>query len=159
MRTISDPSGTDPIPSIRQVKNMKRISLIVLLCAIVLGSAPLFAQIAVIANKSVSITSLDAGAIKDLYSLDSKNIGSAKAVLFDVRASSPAKIKFYETIGITPDAAKKLWLKAKLTGAGEAPIAISEEEMVEKVASTPGAVGYVSAGKVTGDVIVLLKAK
>ncbi len=138
---------------------MKRISLFLVMCVVCLCAEPVSAQIAVIANKSVSVTSLDAGAVKNLYSLDSKSIGSAKAVLFDMRTSNETKTKFYEAIGMSPDAAKKIWLKAKLTGAGDAPTPLSEEEMISKVASTPGGVGYVSSSKVTNEVIVLFKTK
>jgi hypothetical protein len=141
-----------------KVKNMKR-SILIIISAVMMAACSAPAQVAVIANKGVSVSSLDLAGLKNLYILDSKNIGGSKAQLFDVREGTALKTKFYDALGTTPDAIKKIWLKAKLTGAGEAPTPVSEEEMVQKVASTPGGIGFVSAAKVTGDVKVLIQIK
>ncbi len=47
-----------------------------------------------------------------------------------------------------------------LSGDGQAPDALgSEDEVVNKVASTPGAIGYVSADKAGDNVKILLVIK
>lgn len=52
---------------------------------------------------------------------------------------------------------KKLWMKQQLTGEGIAPEALgSEDEVLNKVASTPGAIGFIDAKKVNDKVKVLL---
>lgn len=113
---------------------------------------------AVIANKSVSAGSIDASTLANIVTLDQKQFGGASVVLFDLGEDGGAKSKFYSFIGKSFTDCKKVWLKAKLTGNGNPPATIaSEDEMVKKVASTPGAIGYVSVGKVTGDVKVLAK--
>jgi ABC-type phosphate transport system substrate-binding protein len=55
---------------------------------------------------------------------------------------------------------KKLWMKVQLTGEGQPPTGVgSEDEVLSKVASTPGAIGFVSSDKVNGSVKVLLTIK
>jgi ABC-type phosphate transport system substrate-binding protein len=55
---------------------------------------------------------------------------------------------------------KKVWMKLQLTGEGQAPEGLgSDDEVVSKVASTPGAIGYVDAAKVNDNVKVLLEIK
>ena len=117
------------------------------------------ADIAVIANKGVGVKSLDNDQVKNIYFLDSKNIGSAKAVLFSIKEDGDAKNRFFAALGTSAEAIKKIWLKAKLTGSGDPPTSVSEDEIVQKVASTPGGIGFVSADKVTPGVIVLLVIK
>lgn len=136
---------------------MKKIILFVIL-AILFATEKISAQVAVIANKSVSASSVDASSLSNIYSLDSKNLGGVTVVVLDLGEDNDAKKKFYAFLGKSFADMKKVWLKAKLTGNGNPPITVaSEEEMIKKVASTPGAIGYVSASKVTGDVKVLKK--
>jgi len=136
---------------------MKKIVLFVIL-AILFATEKISAQVAVIANKSVSASSVDASSLSNIYSLDSKNLGGVTVVVLDLGEDNDAKKKFYAFLGKSFADMKKVWLKAKLTGNGNPPITVaSEEEMIKKVASTPGAIGYVSASKVTGDVKVLKK--
>lgn len=113
---------------------------------------------AVIANKSVSAASIDAATLANIVTLDQKQFGGGAVVVFDLGAEGDVKSKFYAFIGKSFADCKKTWLRAKLTGNGNPPTSVgSEDEMVKKVASTPGAIGYVSIGKVTGDVKVLAK--
>jgi len=51
-------------------------------------------------------------------------------------------------------------MKKQLTGEAKAPETIgSDEDVIKKVASTPGSIGYVKASSVTGEVKVLLEIK
>ncbi|MCH6560005.1 hypothetical protein IH799_06575 [candidate division KSB1 bacterium] len=52
---------------------------------------------------------------------------------------------------------KSIWLKKMLSGEGDPPLSMrSEDELLEKVASTPGAIGYVNQVKVSEEVKILL---
>lgn len=136
---------------------MKKILLLALL-TILCCTVKLSAQVAVIANKSVGAGSVDASTLANIYSLDSKNLGGVTLVVLDLGEDNDAKKKFYGFLGKSFADMKKIWLKAKLTGNGNPPVTVSsEDEMIKKVASTPGAIGYVSASKVTADVKVLKK--
>lgn len=115
------------------------------------------AQVVVIANKSVKTDKINVSALKDLYFLDAQSIGGDKVKLFDISSDNASKTSFYTALGSTSAEVKKVWLKAKLTGSGNPPESVgSEEDMVKKVASTPGAIGYVDKSKVSADVKVLL---
>jgi ABC-type phosphate transport system substrate-binding protein len=137
---------------------MKKLLFLCLAAIAILAGTNAFAQVAIIANKSVGAASIDAGSAANIYALDLKNFGGATLVLFDLADGNDAKSKFYGFLGKSPADMKKVWLKAKLTGNGNPPTTVgSDDEMLKKVASTPGAIGYISASKVNGDVKVLKK--
>lgn len=114
-----------------------------------------FSATVVIANKGVDVGSANSQTISDIYRLEtSKTKGGTKIVLFDV--ASPSREKFYGWLGQTLVEFKKVWMKKQLAGEGKAPQVVSSEaDVVSKVASTPGAIGYVDAGSVTDAVKVL----
>lgn len=115
-------------------------------------------QIAVIANKSVSAASIDKGKLSSLYNLESKDLGGTKVALFDYKTAGSESNALYGYIGTDATNIKKNWMKAKMTGTGAPPTQVgSADEMLSKVASTPGAIGFVPESKVSGDVKVLLK--
>jgi hypothetical protein len=117
------------------------------------------AQVAFIANKATSISSVDEATLKNVFTLESKSLGGSRVVLFDLKENTPARAAFCKAIGMTPEAIKKIWMKAVLTGSGEKPIQVGEDEIVQRVASTNGAVGYVSAAKVTDAVKVIFEVR
>ena len=131
---------------------------IAMLFATMLCALSAHAQIAVIANQSVAGNAASISKLKDLYTLATSEQGGKKVKLLDYQTDTPEKTAFYEAIDVAPAAARKLWLKAKLTGSGAPPESVSsEDEMLARVESTPGAIGYVSTAKVKGNVKVLAK--
>ncbi|MDP4173375.1 MAG: hypothetical protein Q8933_05365 [Bacteroidota bacterium] len=117
------------------------------------------AQVAVIANKSVPVSSINKSKLLDIYSISQKSWSNGeKIVVFDLKSNSSAKDKFYQNIGKSNAELKKVWMRMQLTGGGSAPSSLySEDEIVSKVASTPGAIGYVELKNVTGAVKVIAK--
>lgn len=116
------------------------------------------AQVAVIANKNVPLDSLNKTQLRDFYSCELKlwEKGMPVAVV-DLKLPGEAKDAFYKFLGMTASRMKSLWLKKMLMGEGGEPLTVkSEEEMVKKVASTVGALGFVSLSKVTSEVKTLL---
>lgn len=116
-----------------------------------------FSQIAVIANKNAPKTNLTSERILDIYSLNVQfwNNG-AKIKVFDLKGEQSPKFEFFTLLGSSPVDMKKIWLKKQFSGKGMPPEALdSEEEMLKKVANTPGAIGFVKANKVNKEVIVL----
>jgi ABC-type phosphate transport system substrate-binding protein len=136
-----------------------KLKYILLITILILFETSIKAQVVIIANKSVSANSLSKSKVADIYSLNIKNWDNGeKIILFDLKGNSGTKEKFYSFIGKSNSDMKSLWMRAQLTGAGFAPATlISEEEVLNKVASTPGAIGYVSPKVVTGSVKVLAK--
>lgn len=114
------------------------------------------AQIAVIANPSVSEASVDAGQAANIYKLNTTSWSGGESIaLFDLK-SGDSKDAFYAAIGEKPGQLKKVWMRAKLSGEGQPPTPVgSDQEMIQKVSSTPGAIGYVDAANVTDGVKVL----
>lgn len=115
------------------------------------------AQVAVIAHKDVPLDSLSKAQLTDFYSCElkmwEKNL---PVVVVDMRLQSGVKDAFYKFLGMTASRMKSIWLKKMLMGEGVEPLVVkSEEEMLKKVASTPGALGFVDASTATNEVKIL----
>ncbi len=132
-------------------------SFIILLAVIALCEYTANAQVAVIVNKSVGASSLTSAQCAAIYSLDNKTWPNGdKVVVFDSK-NSTTKAKFFGFIGKTDAELKKIWMRVQLSGGGKAPEGLaSDEEIVGKVASTPGAIGYVGAAAAGGNVKVVV---
>lgn len=131
-------------------------SIIIMLAMIALCDQAAHAQVAVIVNKSVGAASLSAAQCGAIFSLDNKTWPNGdKVVVFDSK-NSTTKGKFFGFIGKTDGELKKIWMRVQLSGGGKAPESLgSDEEIVAKVASTPGAIGYVGASAAGGSVKVV----
>ena len=128
--------------------------VLILMAAIVVTSN---AQIAVIVNKSNPISKITPGSLKDIYLLSVlKWSNGMNIAVFDNRGKSIQK-KFYEFINVSDImGVKKQWLRFQLSGEGVAPITVDDDyEMIKKIASISGAIGYVRASEVKGDVKVI----
>jgi ABC-type phosphate transport system substrate-binding protein len=138
-----------------------KLKYILLITAILLCKTALNAQVVIIANKSVSLSNVNKAKIVNIYSLTIKNGDNGeKIVLFDLKNDNITKSKFYSYIGKSNSDMKMVWMRAQLTGAGFAPTAVmSEEDVLTKVANTPGAIGYISAKLVDSSVKVLAKTE
>lgn len=127
---------------------------------VILISFTLHAQVSVIVNKNVADDSIDKTKLGNIYSLvvsswsDGTNI-----VVFD-NSSDDLRTKFYDFISKDQMALKKEWMKKQLTGQGKAPEKItSDNTMISKVSSTPGAIGFIKSSSVTDKVKVLIEIK
>ena len=137
---------------------MKKIILIISLFLLAFIASN--AQVAVIANKSISVAKINLATLNNIYSLEQVDLGGTKVQLFDLAEESGAKSSFYNALGKPAAEFKKIWMKKKLTGNGNPPKPVaSEDDMLAKVASTPGAIGFVSASKVNSSVKVILEIK
>lgn len=117
------------------------------------------AQVSIVANKSVPDNALTAVKVASIFSLEQVKWSSGdRIVVFD--QNGEAKKEFYSAIGKDPLSMKKDWMKKQLTGEAKAPETVpSDADVINKVSSTPGAVGYVNSASVTGQVKVLLELK
>jgi hypothetical protein len=78
-------------------------------------------------------------------------------VVVDLKPQTETKTRFYNFLNMPASRMKSLWLKKMLLGEGEPPVAMkSEEEMLKKVAATPGALGFVSRALVNPQVKTLM---
>jgi ABC-type phosphate transport system substrate-binding protein len=116
------------------------------------------AQIAVIVNKSNPISKVTASDLKDIYLLSTVKWSDGTAIaVFDNREKSNQK-KFYDFIDVKDIVGvKKQWLRFQLSGEGSAPITVEDDyEMIKKVSSIFGAIGYVKASEVKGNNIKVI---
>jgi ABC-type phosphate transport system substrate-binding protein len=129
---------------------MKRsLSILLFACVLLpcalLPCATVSAQTAVIVNESVSTRSLTQKELMDIYTLNRAHWDDGSRIsVFDMK-SGKAKDSFLAHVGMTEDELKRIWLRKQFTGKARPPRALAtEEEVIEHVSRTPGAIGYVS---------------
>ena len=114
------------------------------------------AQVVVIANPSVPVSSIDKESLIDIYMLTQTKWPDDTSIrLFALKKGLAAAEKFYAHLGLNTLTLNKQWLRIQLTGEGRAPTLLNEDEMVARVAATPGAIGFVDASHINGTVKVL----
>lgn len=90
--------------------------IICILALLICGHAA-NAQVVVIANKFVPISTAEATFIKNCYKLVKQSWeDGSKIVVFDTKKKSKTSDQFYNFIGTKRRKMKKLWLKKQLTG-------------------------------------------
>ena len=138
---------------------MKRIFLTLFLLSLLMANA--FGQVAVIANPSVPVDTITNIELLDFFSRDIRLWSDDKPVtVFDLKPKGEAKDAFYSFIGKSTSRMKSIWMKKMLSGEGDPPAALdSEESMLKKVSSTPGAIGFVHLKSVTPGVKILAVIK
>ncbi|HRI48292.1 MAG TPA: hypothetical protein PK559_14385 [Ignavibacteriaceae bacterium] len=137
---------------------MKKIYFLAILLSLTIPN--IYAQVAIIANKGVSANSVSIAQLKNLYTLQSSELNSQKVRLYFLTNEGSTLSTFLKGIGENNGDLKKQWLKAKLTGGSTPPEPVSsEDDVLSKVSSTAGAIGFISADKVNSNVKVLLEIK
>jgi hypothetical protein len=116
------------------------------------------AQVAIIANSSVSADSLSVLQLRDIYSLNTRQWDDGGQIVPVILLGNDAAMRpFHRFVGMSPLEMRKLWMRIQLSGEGKAPLAFnSDEEIVAKVVSTPGAIGIVHGRAATGKAKILL---
>jgi ABC-type phosphate transport system substrate-binding protein len=129
-----------------------------LIIFILLSAACVHAQISIIANKSVPVNSIEMGNVNQIYLLKARTWSNGTSINPIILKSENETCKqFFSALGTDFMEMKKFWMKLQLTGAGKPPEGVgSEDEVISKVESTPGAIGFVNASKVNSKVKVLL---
>ena len=130
---------------------MRRFAMCICLLA-ALAAPAASAEVAIIVNQSVPIQTIDSRTLFDLYSGDIKRWSNGQTVvLLDLGPRGEVKTTFYDYLGKSSSRMKSIWMKNMLAGEGSPPESFaSEDEIIKRVAATPGAIGYVSRPTVTG---------
>ncbi len=137
---------------------LKRFALGLVFCA---GVTPgvVLADISVIANKSITVGSVTANEAKKIWLGKKKSMpGGGVVKLADLPIGEATRREFYSSVVKKKEKQlKAYWAKISFTGKGYPPqIFESESEVIEWVANTPGAMGYVSSTAINDSVNVLL---
>lgn len=115
------------------------------------------AQIAVIANKSVPVNQLSKTQLLDIYSGEIRTWQNGSPIfVFDLTIENNIRDNFYKLIGRSSSRMKSIWMKKLLSGEGDPPKEFnSQDELIKKIASTKGAIGFVAIDKVTNNVKII----
>jgi ABC-type phosphate transport system substrate-binding protein len=121
------------------------------------GATGARAQIAVVVHPTAPVQQLDARALLDIYSLEETRWDDGTPIiLHDLKGKHPVKQSFYDFIGRRPEDMKRVWLRIILSGEARSPTLLrSEQALLDKVAGTPGSIGYVPLALVTDAVKVV----
>ncbi|MGD7033968.1 substrate-binding domain-containing protein [Methylotuvimicrobium buryatense] len=78
--------------------------------------------------------------------------------VFVLRDNNPLHQQFCkQVLNVFPHQMRRSWNKLVFSGTGQAPVTVaSKDEMVDKIASTPGAIGYLSDEDITEDIKILI---
>ncbi|MEJ2542565.1 MAG: hypothetical protein P8Y99_00710 [Calditrichaceae bacterium] len=127
---------------------IKTVLIIILLC----GSG--YSQVAIIANKSVTIDKIEKSQLMDYYSRDLKFWDNGEPIiLFDLKIKNQVREAFYKFLGKSSSRMKSIWMKKMLLGEGDPPEPLeSEEAMLKKIITTPGSIGFINPDMVTDEV-------
>lgn len=115
------------------------------------------AEVAIIAHKSVPTDSLSQRELFDIYTGEIRQWKNGDPIVaHDMTQEGSIRESFYKFLGSKSSRVKSIWVKNLLMGEGSPPESVkSEAEVVAKVASTPGAIGFVSS-EYTGDSVKIL---
>jgi ABC-type phosphate transport system substrate-binding protein len=119
------------------------------------------AQVVVIAHKSVPQDTITSAKLFEYYSRETRLWDDDQpAVVFDLKPKGKTKDTFYKFLGKSINQMKSIWMVNMLSGESDPPESLSsEDEMLNQVASTPGAVGFISLANLKDNVKVLVVIK
>lgn len=133
--------------------------LITIVSYFLFGSLCSFAQVAVIANKDVPVDTIAKSELLDLYTLEIGLWNNGQDVtIFDLKPKGEVKNTFYNYLGKSTSRMKSIWMKRMLSRGDDPPESLESEELVlKKVSSTPGAIGFISKSNVSEEVKILVE--
>jgi ABC-type phosphate transport system substrate-binding protein len=126
---------------------VNKIRLSILLLALVGCSSAARAQdVVLVANKSVQVSSITNADLRNIFTGEQTRFSDGSHAVPVVLKGGPVHEVFVRNhLGETPDEFRAQWRKAVFTGHGAMPKTFdSESALIEYVAATPGALGYVS---------------
>jgi ABC-type phosphate transport system substrate-binding protein len=113
---------------------------------LVLASLSTFPEVIIIANPDTHISSLKNSDIQDIFTGKRTRWNGSGKIIIATLSDSDVHKKFLEQfVKKTPSQFKNYWRSKVFTGEGMIPkIFQNEESLIEFVANTKGAVGYIS---------------
>jgi len=115
-------------------------------------------QVAVIAHKSVPVDSISKSELLDLYTGETSIWRDGEpVVVFDLKEKGKTRKTFYKFLGMASSRIKLIWLKRMLLGEADPPESLkSEQELLRKISTTRGAIGFLDRSKPDGTVKILM---
>ena len=134
---------------------MKYLINTILLAFLLFGTG--FSQVAIIANKSVTLDEIDKTQLLDYYSHEIKLWENDEPIIFfDLKIKNEAREAFFKFLGKSSSRMKSIWMKKMLLGEGDPPEPLdSEQDMLKHIINTPGSIGFINTELVTEEVKLL----
>ncbi len=135
----------------------RRLRRVVAALILILGPLPLIAQ-DLIANPDWPATPLDRNQARLYFTLRLRLLDNQIPInVFVLPDDHPLHRQFAKNIlGLFPYQLRQVWDRQLFSGTGQTPITVAtEQEMLERVGSTPGAIGYVESGSNSPQVRIL----
>jgi ABC-type phosphate transport system substrate-binding protein len=132
---------------------------IALLCYLfVIGEVQANRQYQVVAHPDVIEQDLSVNLLRAIFSMRLRTWPDGKAIKVFVLEDNDALHHVFskEKLNVFPYQLRLAWDRLVFSGTGQAPINVdSQEEMLSKIASTPGAIGYLETSYISDDIHVL----
>lgn len=116
-------------------------SALVMLCNFVIGQ-----DVVIVANKGSSISQISLSQVREIFTgTRSRFNDGGRAIPVLLKGGPVHEVFLHHYLGDSPEEFRVRWRKAVFTGQGAMPREfVSEAAMLEYIAVTPGAIGYVS---------------
>jgi hypothetical protein len=103
-------------------------------------------DVLVVANKGVAVSAISPAELRDIFTgIRSRFDDGTRAIPVLLKGGAAHEVFLHKHVGEEPDEFRSRWRKAVFTGQGSMPKEFnSEGALLEYVAQTPGAIGYVS---------------
>lgn len=101
----------------------------------------------VIVNKSVPSAKYSVGDIRAIFIMQKRLWPDNRQIkVYTLPDSNPLHKEFVKSnLHMLPHQIRRIWDRMTYSGTGNAPIQLdSEQEMIDKIANTPGSIGYLS---------------
>jgi hypothetical protein len=129
------------------MKRTFHVALSVIVAGAILLSASARSQdVVIVANKSVTVSHVTDTQLREIFTGMRSRFGDGSpAIPVILKGGAVHEVFLRNHVGETAEEFRLRWRKAVFTGQGAMPKEVtSEAAMLEHVAATPGAVGYVS---------------
>jgi len=136
---------------------MMKYLILTILCVAAWANGAL-GQVAVVAHKSVPVDSVSKSELLDLYTGETSIWRDGEpVVVFDLKENGKTRKTFYKFLGMASSRIKSIWLKRMLSGEADPPESLkSEQELLQKISTTLGAIGFLDRSKADGTVKILM---
>ena len=135
-------------------------ALVVLLSFCYLLPSSLAAETVVVHHPELNKEEISTGALLRIYAMKKKSWDDGTPITVYVLPKSHETHQDFVTqhLKVQPHQLNRLWHKLVFSGTGTKPeVVVSFEEMLEKVSSTPGAIGYVDNSQIDIDPSLLFE--
>jgi len=103
-------------------------------------------DVVIVANKAISLSEISSSQLREVFTGVRSRLDDGTRALPVLLKGGPAhEVFLHRHVGVSPEEFRARWLKAVFTGQGSMPREFSSEAaLLNYIAATPGAIGYVS---------------